>query len=104
MLDKAAVISTVSKYADEIKKQYDPFAIVVFGSYVNGKPHDDSDIDVAVIFNGFNGNWYDTAVDLWRISEKVSLDIEPHLLDITEDKSGFTRHVLETGECIYKTA
>ena len=104
MLDKTAVIITANKYAEEIKKQYDPFAIVVFGSYINGNPADNSDIDVAVVFNGYNGDWYDTTVNLWRISEKVSLDIEPHLLDITKDASGFAEHVLKTGEYIYKAA
>ena len=101
MLDKATVISTAYRYADEIKKQYNPSAIVLFGSYINGIPHEDSDIDVAVVFNGFTGDWYDTRVDLWRISEKVSLDIEPHLLDTTKDKSGFAEHVMKTGDIIY---
>ena len=104
MLDKATAISTANRYANEIKKQYNPFAIVLFGSYISGSPHEDSDIDIAVVFNGFNGDWYDTSVNLWRISCNVSLDIEPHLLDITKDLSGFVQHILKTGEFIYKTA
>ena len=102
MLDKATVISTVRRYSDEIKKSYSPFAIVLFGSHINGTPNDDSDIDVAVVFNDFTGNWYDTTVDLWRISEGVSLDIEPHLLDTTKDQSGFTDYVMRTGDVIYQ--
>ena len=50
MLDKATVISTANEYVNEIKKQYDPFAIVLFGSYMNGNPHEYSDIDIAVVF------------------------------------------------------
>ncbi len=33
-----------------------PAAIILFGSYVNGTPHDDSNIGIAVVFNGFSGN------------------------------------------------
>ncbi|MDR2149192.1 MAG: nucleotidyltransferase domain-containing protein [Tannerella sp.] len=103
MLDKETVITTANRYADEVKKQYNPFAVVLFGSYVNGNPHKDSDIDVAIVFNDYNGDWYDTAVDLWRISEKVSLDIEPHLMDTTKDPSGFTDYVLRNGNIIYQS-
>jgi len=102
MLDKSTVISAVRRYSDEIKKRYNPTAIVLFGSHIDGTSHEDSDIDVAVVFNGFVGNWYDTTVDLWRISESVSLDIEPHLLDTAKDKYGFADHVMKTGDIIYQ--
>ena len=102
MLDKETVVNYARKYADEIKRRYNPSAVILFGSHVGGTPHEDSDIDVAIVFNGFNGNWYDTSVDLWRISEGVSLDIEPHLLDTTKDPSGFTDYVMRTGNIIYQ--
>ena len=102
MLDKATVITTANRYATEIKKQYNPHAIVLFGSYVNGNPHEDSDIDIAVVFNGFNGDWLKETANLWRISSNISYDIEPHLLDTTNDRSGFTDYVLKTGNIIYK--
>ena len=104
MLDKTTVVSTVRRYSDEIKKRYNPFAVVLFGSHINGTPHADSDIDVAVVFNGFTGNWYDAIVDLWGISEGISLDIEPHLLDTTKDPSGFTDYVMRTGDVIYQAS
>lgn len=100
MLDKKAVIDTAKRYAEEIRKVYDPVAVVLFGSYATGNPHNDSDIDVAVVFSDFKGDWYDTSVNLWRISEKISLDIEPHLLDTAKDKSGFADYVLRSGTAI----
>jgi len=102
MLDKETVVDYAHRYASEIVKKYRPHAVVLFGSYINGTPHENSDIDVAVVFNDFTGNWYDTIVDFWRISEGVSLDIEPHLLDTTKDPSGFTDHVMRTGNIIYQ--
>ena len=102
MLDKATAINTAERYAQAIANEFSPVAVVLFGSYVNGEPHEDSDIDVGVIFDGFTGDWLKTSARLWRLIENISFDIEPHLLDITQDKSGFVKHVMKTGQIIYQ--
>ena len=102
MLDKGTVISTVEQYADAVKKELSPFAVVLFGSYAKDKAHEDSDIDVAVVFNGFTGDWLKTSSSLWRLRRGISFDIEPHLLDTKQDKSGFVQHVFKTGQVIYQ--
>jgi predicted nucleotidyltransferase len=76
-------------------------SVILFGSYVNGTPHEWSDIDIAVIMNGFQGDWWKTASMLVGLKCDVSVDIEPHLMDISDDPSGFVRHIIETGEVIY---
>jgi predicted nucleotidyltransferase len=104
MLDKATVREIASRYADEVKKVLSPDAVILFGSYVNGDPHEWSDIDIAVVINGYQGNWLETASMLCGLSWEVSLDIETHLLDETRDRSGFVEHVIKTGEVIYSAA
>jgi predicted nucleotidyltransferase len=104
MLDKTAAREIAVQYADEVKKVLTPNAIVLFGSYVDGKPHEWSDIDIAVIMNDFQGNWLETASMLCSLTRRVSIDIEPHLLDKLYDKSGFVEYVIRTGEVLYKTA
>jgi len=103
MLDKETVIDTVQRYVEAVKKEFSPSAVVLFGSYVNGAPHENSDIDVGVVFNGFKGDWRKTSTRLWNIAYDISWDIEPHLLDITQDKSGFVEHVFMTGQIVYQT-
>ena len=100
-MDKRTVIDTVEKYADAVTKEFSPAAIVLYGSHAKGDAREDSDIDVAVIFDGFTGDWLKTSASLWRLTENISLDIEPKLLDSATDKSGFVRHVLKTGQMIY---
>jgi predicted nucleotidyltransferase len=90
------------RYADAVKNEFSPSAIVLYGSYAKGNPHENSDIDVAVIFNGFSGDWLKTSTRLWRLTEDISFDIEPILLDSTEDKSGFVRNIFKTGQIIYQ--
>ena len=101
MLDKETVISIVQQYANVVTKVLSPVAIVLYGSYAKGDAHDDSDIDVAVIFDGFTGDWLKTSSMLWRLRRNISFDIEPILLDSAEDKSGFVKNVYKTGQIIY---
>ena len=103
-MDKTAVREIAVQYAEEVKKVLTPDAIILFGSYVNGEPDEWSDIDIAVIVNNYQGNWLETASMLCSLTRLISIDIEPHLLDESCDKSGFVEHVIKTGEIIYKTA
>ncbi|MCL2222543.1 MAG: nucleotidyltransferase domain-containing protein [Oscillospiraceae bacterium] len=102
MADKKEVLNTVKQYADAVTKQLSPTAIVLFGSHVGGEPKDESDIDVAVIFDGFSGDWLKTSSDLWRLRRSISYKIEPHLLDAKADVSGFVKHVINTGQIVYQ--
>jgi predicted nucleotidyltransferase len=104
VLDKATVREIAARYVEEVCKVLNPNAVILFGSYVNGTPHEWSDIDIAVIINDFDGNWLETASMLCGLTRRVSIDIEPHLLDETCDRSGFVEHVIKTGEVIYKAA
>ena len=102
MLDKRTVISKVEQYADAVTSELSPAAVVLYGSYAKGNAREDSDIDVAVIFDGFTGDWLKTSSLLWRLRRNISFDIEPILLDSTQDKSGFVKNIYKTGQVIYK--
>lgn len=103
MLDKAKVRQIASEYSEEVKKILNPDKIILFGSYVNGNPHEESDIDIAVLVRNLDDKtWYDVRILLQKIRRnKRFLDIEPHLLDETYDPSGFVEHVIKTGEILY---
>ena len=102
MLDKAAILDIVEQYTQLVIKEFSPSAVVLFGSYAKGTPHEDSDIDIGVIFNGFTGDWRETATRLQSLCRNISFDIEPHLLDSANDKSGFVKYILKTGQIVYQ--
>ena len=104
MLDKAKAREIALKYVEEVKKTLAPIAIVLFGSYNNGTPHEHSDIDIAIIVDNHDEDWLDTASFLCKLTRSISIDIEPHLLDIAHDKSGLVAHILKEGEILYATA
>ncbi|MDR2043637.1 MAG: nucleotidyltransferase domain-containing protein [Clostridium sp.] len=85
------VINTVSKYADVVTKQFSPAAMLL-GSYAKSEANDESDMDVAVVFNGFSGDWLKASSLLWRMRRGISYDIERHLLDTAADKRFYAPH------------
>jgi predicted nucleotidyltransferase len=103
MLDKRTVDNAVEQYANAVTKEFNPAAIVLYGSRAKGTAREDSDIDVAVIFNGFAGDWLGVSSRLWHLTEDISFDIEPILLDSTQDKSGFVKNIYKTGHIVYQS-
>jgi len=100
MLDKATVVNMAQRYAFEVEKYLKPQAVVLFGSYAKGTAGENSDIDIAVILDGFSGDYLETSKQLYKLRRHISADIEPVLLDSTSDESGFVAEVLRTGEVL----
>jgi len=104
MLDKTTVREIARKYANRVREEYDPKQVILFGSYINGNPHEYSDIDIAIIFEETGDEFLDTWTHLVKLCRGISFDIEPHMLDESCNKSGFLDHIRKTGEVIYQSA
>lgn len=63
----AAIADLIDRLSGGIRVE----AVVLYGSHANGVPHEDSDIDVAVVSPDFEG------VALWRRQEIIS-DLTVH--------------------------
>jgi len=93
-------MSLSRRYASEVERYLNPQAVVLFGSHAKGTAHADSDIDIAVILNGFTGDYLETSRQLYRLRRHISADIEPVLLDSSHDESGFVAEVFRTGQVL----
>ena len=51
--------------------------VFLFGSYAKGTFHEDSDIDLAIIFDSLSDS-FDMQVELMKIRRKFDTRIEPH--------------------------
>jgi len=100
-MDKEQAINIVSLYAREVTKEFQPERVVLFGSHATGAAGEDSDIDVAVVFNEFTGDALAVSARLCGLMRRVSTLIEPILVDRAHDRSGFVEEILRTGEVIY---
>lgn len=101
ILPKEFALELVRRYKELIAPRFDPaMKVMMFGSYAKGCPNEWSDIDVAVIVPKIDeDSFWDTAVSLNRDVDKVSLYIEPILLESGED-SPIYREVMRTGVAV----
>ena len=100
-MDKRTVIKSVKKYADTVKKFFPVKKIILYGSYANGTPREDSDIDVAVILESVDDDFLKSETKLFRLKRDIDPRIEPILIEEKNDKSGFLEEILKIGKIIY---
>ena len=94
------IVSIAKRYSELVKASNLPIQIekaYLFGSFAKGKPHKNSDIDIAFVVNKWEGGYFDTIVPIWRLCEKVDLRIEPHIIDPDEDYANFLQELQRTG-------
>ena len=96
-MDKREVIDKVSAYKILLSKHFDIDKIVLFGSYAKNNQTEDSDIDVAVIVNSIEGDFFTYAPLLWKLRREIDDRIEPILLENSHDESGFLKEILRSG-------
>ena len=96
-------------------KPSDPYRIVLFGSYANGNPNENSDIDIMVILdNNHISRTYEERLKkkilvrklVLEINRKIPLDIlvysKEELKKIKEHGNYFIDEIEKTGKIIYE--
>lgn len=98
VLGKEEALDIVRRYKDVIAPRFGGKAqVMMFGSYSKGNANPWSDIDVAVIVPKIDSDrWLETSIALGMDVDKVSLLIEPILIEEGEDSPIF-REVMRTG-------
>lgn len=96
-MDRKRVIGLAFKFAKEISSFINFDKIVLFGSYAKGSANEDSDIDIAVLVDNYDGDVLELSSKLWLVAGSISDYIEPVLLDYNDDATGFIDEVLNTG-------
>lgn len=82
-MDKSEAIKIAKKYARQIRLVYKNADVILFGSYVKGNYHKESDIDIAIILNDFD-NVLNVQLELMRLRRKIDGRIEPHPIRISD--------------------
>ena len=76
-MDKTDALNIAQKYAETVNNVFDFQKVILFGSCAKGNQHEDSDIDIAVIFSDYN-NRLDRQLELLKLTRNVDTRIEPH--------------------------
>jgi uncharacterized protein len=89
-----------------IRKTYNIYAVVLYGSYAEGRANDDSDIDVAVFSDDFGKDPYEEMKALFRLRRQIDTDIEPLPFSreayFSNDAAEFVSDIIRKGKVIYK--
>ena len=102
-MDQNKIINIVKKYADLVKQNYSVNQIYLFGSYIKGNAREESDIDVAIILDKIGDDYLDISTKLFQLRRKIDLRIEPVLLELNNDVSGFLNEIRTNGLQIYQS-
>ena len=102
-MDKEKARKLVCEYAKIVVSNMVVNRIILYGSYARGDYRKDSDIDVAVVVprSSISDDILKDMAKLYKLSSKVSTDIEPILLIDEDDPSGFLESILKYGEVVY---
>lgn len=99
-MDKKEVIAKLLKYKSLVSSHFDIDKVILFGSYAKGNQREDSDIDVAIVVNSIEQDFFTYAPLLWKLRREIDDRIEPILIEKNKDESGFLQEILTSGQII----
>ncbi len=96
-MDKSEAIDKVKKYSILLKSYMSFEKVYLFGSYAKNTNNSDSDIDVAIIVNKAEGDFFSIQPLLWKLRRQIDDRIEPILIEKDNDNSGFLIEIQRNG-------
>jgi predicted nucleotidyltransferase len=100
-MDNPSILLIAKEYAVRVSRLFPVKKIFLYGSAARGTSRAESDIDIAVIVDRLDGDFLDSEIRLYRIRRDLDDRIEPILIDMETDKSGFIDEIEKTGLLLY---
>jgi uncharacterized protein len=101
----ASVNKELKDFVALMRAKYNIYAVVLFGSYAEGRANDDSDIDVAVFSDDFGKDPYEEMKALFRLRRQIDTDIEPLPFSrdayFSNDTAEFVNEIVRKGKVIF---
>jgi len=96
-MDKNEAILKVKQYKLLLDNYFKIEKVYLFGSYAKNNYREDSDIDVAIVVNNLEGDFFTTNPILWKLRRQIDDRIEPILLDSEKDNNNFLLEIEKYG-------
>ncbi|MDD3686991.1 MAG: nucleotidyltransferase domain-containing protein [Bacteroidales bacterium] len=96
-MDKREAINIVALYKSLLQNYFQIDSVYLFGSFAKGTNRNDSDIDVAVIVDHIDGDYFSVNPLLWKLRREIDDRIEPILIEKDSDDAGFLIEIQKTG-------
>jgi len=96
-MDKREAINKVKAYSHLLKDYFQIENIYLFGSYARDTYKDDSDIDVAIVVDHIEGDYFSINPLLWKLRRQIDDRIEPILIERDFDVADFLGEIQKYG-------
>lgn len=96
-MDKREAIIKVREYSLLLRNYFPLEKVYLFGSYAKNSYRADSDIDVAIVVNHLEGDYFSIQPLLWQLRRQIDDRIEPILIEKDQDKGGFLSEIQKYG-------
>jgi uncharacterized protein len=97
-VDKNEVIKKLHLYKSELIKHINLKKMYLFGSYSQNQQTPNSDIDVAIVVDKIEGDYFNCLTLIWKLGGDLDSRIEPIIFEENQpDYSGLFETVLKTG-------
>ena len=96
-MDKREVINKVEAYKHLLKEHIHFENMYLFGSYAKDTNREDSDIDVAIIVDHVDGDYFSVNPLLWKLRRQIDDRIEPILIEKDFDDADFISEIQNNG-------
>lgn len=96
-MDKKEAINKVKNYKLLLQDYFQLEKVYLFGSYAKNTNREDSDIDVAVVVNHIEGDYFSINPLLWKLRRQIDDRIEPILIEKDNDKANFLGEIQRYG-------
>ena len=96
---KSQINDIAMQFALCLKDSIKLHSLYLYGSYTKDRFTEDSDIDIAVVADGFSGDLVDDTSMLMKLRRKVDNRIEPHPFSVDEfnENDPLAREIIRTG-------
>ena len=96
-MDKREAINKVKAYKHLLKDHFHFENMYLFGSYAKDTYREDSDIDVAIIVDHVEGDYFSINPLLWKLRRQIDDRIEPVLIERDFDDADFFGEIQKHG-------
>lgn len=96
-MDKIEAIEKVREYKKLLQNFFLVDKVYLYGSYAKETNKLQSDIDVAIVVNQLEGDYFETTPLLWKLRRQIDDRIEPVMFEKGIDESGFLAEIEEYG-------
>jgi predicted nucleotidyltransferase len=96
-MDKREAIKIVRAYKLLLNDYFQLENVYLFGSYAKNSNREDSDIDVAIVVNHIEGDYFSVNPLLWKLRRQIDDRIEPILIEKDFDDANFLADIKKFG-------